>query len=171
MKHRSAEFSLSPITFCSINPVLNLHYMRMVYFWMSILSGILPIEADAQGTVAVQITNLRNDKGVCRVCLFDNAASFKGTEGKPVQCLVVPVGRQSSEAIFRDLAPGTYAVFVFHDANNNGKFDTNFLGIPKEGYGASRNNLPFAAAPSFDGNKISVAANTTTTLNIRLRNL
>ena len=33
--------------------------------------------------------------------------------------------------------PGTYAVAVHHDANANGAMDSNFLGMPKEGYGVS----------------------------------
>jgi uncharacterized protein (DUF2141 family) len=28
---------------------------------------------------------------------------------------------------------------VFHDENSNGKLDTNFMGIPREGVGASNN--------------------------------
>lgn len=49
--------------------------------------------------------------------------------------------------------------------------DKNFLGIPKEGYGASKNKLPFASAPDFDDNKFQVLQNTITNLTIRLRNL
>jgi len=33
--------------------------------------------------------------------------------------------------------PGTFAVSVFRDENSNGKLDTNFMGIPREGVGAS----------------------------------
>ena len=40
---------------------------------------------------------------------------------------------------FEDLPPGTYAVQVMHDENDNGKLDSNFLGIPSEGYGFSNN--------------------------------
>jgi uncharacterized protein (DUF2141 family) len=124
-----------------------------------------------QSTIVARMVNLRNDKGVCRVCLFDRAEAFNGKGGTPVQCLQVPVKDRAAEATFSGLAAGTYAVFVFHDANNNNKFDTNIFGIPKEGYGASRNNLPFAAAPSFNSNKIVIAPDTVTTLTIRLRNL
>jgi uncharacterized protein (DUF2141 family) len=49
--------------------------------------------------------------------------------------------------------------------------DTNFLGIPKEGYGASKNKLPFASAPTFADNKFDVGANNTINIEIRLRNL
>jgi uncharacterized protein (DUF2141 family) len=125
----------------------------------------------AQSTIVARITNIRNDRGVCQVCLFDNAAAFSGSSGAPLQCVQAPVKNGVSEAQFGSVAPGEYAIAVFHDANNNRKMDKNFLGIPKEGYGASRNNLPFAAAPAFDENKFTVPERNTTTLRIRLRNL
>ena len=75
------------------------------------------------------------------------------------------------QALFANVPPGIYAIMVFHDANNNNQFDKNFLGIPKEGYGASGNNLPFASAPAFNANKFEVKDGVLTTLNIRLRNL
>tara|TARA_B100000212_G_scaffold277330_1_gene216933 strand:+ start:117 stop:518 length:402 start_codon:yes stop_codon:yes gene_type:complete len=40
-----------------------------------------------------------------------------------------------------DIPPGTYAVKLHIDENENGKLDTNFLGIPKEQYGISNNIL------------------------------
>jgi uncharacterized protein (DUF2141 family) len=130
---------------------------------------LLAMGAGAQGRVVVKLSNLRNEKGVCRVCIFNSAAAFKGEEGTPVGCSTVSA--KEPQAVFESLSAGTYAVFVFHDANNNNRMDKNFLGIPKEGYGASRNNLPFAAAPTFEGNKFAVATKSTVTLNVRLRNL
>ncbi|RZK15020.1 MAG: DUF2141 domain-containing protein [Flavobacterium sp.] len=55
--------------------------------------------------------------------------------------------------------------------NRNNKMDKNFMGIPKEGYGASQNRLPFASAPTFNDNKFVVENNTITKLAIKLRNL
>jgi uncharacterized protein (DUF2141 family) len=49
--------------------------------------------------------------------------------------------------------------------------DKNFLGIPKEGYGASNNKLPFAAAPSYNDNKFTLGKSDIKQMNIKLRNL
>jgi uncharacterized protein (DUF2141 family) len=57
------------------------------------------------------------------------------------------VGTQS--VVFTNLKPGTYAVIVFHDANDNGKLDENWLGVPTEGYGFSNDAEGFLGAPSF----------------------
>ncbi|GAA4320728.1 DUF2141 domain-containing protein [Flaviaesturariibacter amylovorans] len=145
--------------------------MAMQRILLVLIAAAAARGAAAQSTIVARMSNVRNDKGVCRVCLFDKAAAFKGESGSPVQCQQVPVSGGAAEATFTGLPPGSYAVFVFHDANNNNKMDKNFLGIPKEGYGASRNNLPFAAAPTFDGNKITITDKTITTVRMRLRNL
>ena len=125
-------------------------------------------KAHAQNKVVVQVTNFENNKGVCIVCLYDNAKAFAG-KGQPVNCTAVSIANEVANACFENIAEGTYAISVIHDANNNKKFDTNFLGIPTEGYGASQNKLPFAAAPKFDENKSIVSANSTTTSTIKLR--
>jgi uncharacterized protein (DUF2141 family) len=143
---------------------------RKVYLLASMMAAA-SLAVQAQSKVVAQISNIRNDKGVCRVCLFDNAAAFKGESGAPLQCLQPGVKGGASEAVFENVQPGAYAIAVFHDANNNNQMDKNFLGMPKEGYGASGNKLPFASAPGFDENKFRVGDKTTTTLRIRLRNL
>ena len=122
----------------------------------------------AQNRVNVHITNFENNKGSCIVCLYDKASEFND-KGKPVQCTTVNISNKLTKAAFDNVAPGMYAVMVIHDANNNRKFDTNFLGIPKEGYGASKNKLPFAAAPKFDDNKFAVTDGSQTECVIRLR--
>lgn len=142
--------------------------MKPLLFLLFLLTGVF---SRAQSKIIAQISNVRNNQGVCQVCLYNNATSFSGDGGTPVQCVQSPVTNGTSEAQFENVPAGDYAIMVFHDANQNKKLDQNFLGIPKEGYGASRNKLPFASAPSFNDNKFTVQDKTTTTLRIRLRNL
>lgn len=60
----------------------------------------------------------------------------------------IPAGEARCD--FEDIPSGSYALVVLHDENMNGKLDTNWLGIPKEGYGFSNNAKPAAFhAPSF----------------------
>lgn len=143
----------------------------MKKFFFSGILLLFIISSGAQSKIVAQLTNLENDKGFCRACLFNSSASFNGKSGTPVQCIQAPVKNKMAQALFTNVASGTYAIFVFHDKNNNGKIDVNFLGIPKEGYGASKNKLPFAAAPAFNDNKFPVENNTTVYLTIKFRNL
>jgi uncharacterized protein (DUF2141 family) len=130
----------------------------------------LSLGAGAQSKVVAQISNFENTKGVCRACLFTSEEAFSGG-GEPFRCVQARVIAGTVQAEFDNVPPGTYALFVLHDANSNNKMDKNFLGIPKEGYGASRNKLPFAAAPTFKDNRFEVSKNATVRLSIRLRNL
>jgi uncharacterized protein (DUF2141 family) len=142
--------------------------------WKTILLPLLSIclagTAGAQGKVVVDVSHFRNDKGICIVGLYNNAKAFAG-KGQPVRQLKVAVQGKTAKAIFENLPAGTYAISVIHDANNNNRFDTNFIGIPTEGYGASQNKLPLAAAPKFEENKFSVDSSTTTAVHIKLRHL
>ena len=125
----------------------------------------------SQARIAVDLSNLRNDKGVCRACLFNSPASFKGETGEPFKCVAVEIRNLMAQAIFNNIPAGTYAMFVFHDENRNSTLDRNFLGIPKEGYGASKNKLPFAGAPTFEANKFISDGKTPVTLKVKMRNL
>ena len=124
----------------------------------------------AQGKITVQISNLKTNEGLVRLCLFDNAAAFGG-KGKPVQCVAASIANKNAVATFDQVPAGTYAVSVFHDVNKNNKLDLNILGIPKEGYGASQNKLPFAAAPVFKENQFTIQNGGHIQLPIRLRHL
>lgn len=122
----------------------------------AILSFVLAVSATASadpmpdGRVMVDIYGLRNAKGVVRCSLF---ASDNGFPDKPERALkqttapVIVDGRAA--CAFDDVKPGTYAVGFLHDENGNGKMDTNFLGMPKEGYGASRDARGKMGPPKF----------------------
>ena len=59
------------------------------------------------------------------------------------------ISEKRANCEFTGVAPGTYAVSVFHDENSNGKLDTNFIGMPKEGVGASNNASGHMGPPKF----------------------
>jgi uncharacterized protein (DUF2141 family) len=122
----------------------------------------------AQGKINAIVNGFENNKGVCRACLFDSEAAFAG-KGKPIVCKEVSIKSQQASIVFDQLPQGSYAIALFHDENNNARMDKNFLGIPKEGYGASKNKLPFAAAPKFEENKFVVTNGLVTNLTIKLR--
>ncbi|MGH7186252.1 MAG: DUF2141 domain-containing protein, partial [Pseudomonadota bacterium] len=61
-----------------------------------------------------------------------------------------------------------YAVQVYHDANGNGKLDTNLVGIPIERFGFSRDAAGNFGPPGFADAKVSVdGADQTIIINLR----
>ena len=86
-------------------------------------------------------------EGNLMVALYNSEANYQG-QGKPVQVAAIPALSEKVTYTFENLDGGTYAIKLFHDANSNGKMDTNMFGIPNEGYGFS-NNVGKFGEPDF----------------------
>jgi len=118
--------------------------------------------ADDGVTVTVAIAGLRNTKGNILACLTTRAATFPECDKDPHSLrLTVPARDTSAKGgpalVFRHVAPGTYAVSLFHDENANGRLDKT-MGIPSEGYGFSRDAAIRFGPPKFDAAKVTVAS-------------
>lgn len=104
----------------------------------------------------IALTGLRNDDGTVSVTLYgEKPAAFMAHRGWIAQARVKPAGRQA-EACFVVSGPGTYAVAVYHDANNNHHFDRTFLGLPAEGYGFSNDAPTPVGPPPFSAAKFAI---------------
>ncbi len=111
------------------------------------------------GTIYVEISGIKDPKGLMSIGLYSNEKGFPD-KGKEYKGTDVKVTGQTAVYTFKDVSFGTYAISIFHDTNSNGKLDKNFLGIPKEGYAFSNNVFGTFGPPDFkdasfefDGNK------------------
>lgn len=109
------------------------------------LLGPLTVQAiDLQ----VNIVGLRNAQGQVRVALFDRGDTFP--EGDhPLAAARAKAQPGTVTTSLTGLQPGTYAVSVYHDENDNGRMDKNILGVPREGYGFSNDARATGGPPSF----------------------
>lgn len=110
-----------------------------------ILIALLSISGTlfSQFKLEIEVTGIKNNTGKIMLQLMDSAektVSEQMSEIKDQKCLI----------LIENLKPGKYAVRYFHDENLNGKMDTNFMGIPTEGYGFSNNATGKFGPPSFD---------------------
>jgi uncharacterized protein (DUF2141 family) len=102
------------------------------------------------GKIVVQISEFRNTKGLARITLFDQSKGFPSKYKFGLKSKSIKLDTTLITVEFDSLDNGNYALSVLHDENGNGKMDTNFIGIPKEGYGVSNNINPKMRAPTFD---------------------
>jgi uncharacterized protein (DUF2141 family) len=114
-------------------------------------SSVLPqVEPPQANQIHIEIVGLRNGKGQVMCSLFSSAEEFpKKTDNAIARTTSVISGRHGV-CDFPGIAPGTYAISVVHDENSNGKLDTNFMGIPREGVGASNDARGHLGPPKFD---------------------
>lgn len=122
------------------------------------------------GRVVVRVTGLRNQKGKVLVALYRGAKGFPEDRDRVVRSKHVEISGGSAKAVFEDVAPGELAVAVLHDENGNLKMDW-FLGLPKEGYGISRNAHRFLRPPRYEDARMKLARGATLQVPIRMRYL
>ena len=108
---------------------------------VALLPGATPI-----GRVDVGIDNVRSAKGVLRFCVTADPANFPDcTDDARAVTRVVPAAVH--QLVFDGLPYGQYGIAVIHDENDNDRLDR-FAGIPREGFGFSRNpGLHFGLPP------------------------
>ena len=99
--------------------------------------------------IHVDVEGLRSDRGQVLCALFSSAADFPKKADKAVAHAKSEIVGGHATCEFQGVPPGTYAIAVFHDENSNGKLDTNFMGIPREGVGASNNAKGHFGPPKF----------------------
>ena len=102
-----------------------------------------------ESVIHVDIDGLRSDRGQVLCALFSSAADFPKRADRAVAHAKSEISGRHATCEFLGVSPGTYAVSVFHDENSNGKLDTNLLGIPREGVGASNNAKGHFGPPKF----------------------
>lgn len=106
----------------------------------------------------MEISGFRDSNGMARVCLYDGEKGFPLKLEYARRVVTVDITGNRARAMFRDVSPGTYAVSVLHDENGNGRMDTNALGLPKEGVGASNNPGSILGPPGFEDAKFTLSS-------------
>ena len=107
-------------------------------------------EQASPNLVHVEINGLHSNKGQVMCALFSSAAGYPKDYTKAIARAKSEIAGGRAVCEFPAVSPGTYAVATFHDENSNGKLDTKFIGIPREGVGASNNAKGHFGPPKFD---------------------
>ena len=118
------------------------------------LSMALLAPAAFAGDLTVTFVGVRSDKGKFSAGLFGEKDGWP--DGKAFAEVDIPPKPGDVTHVFKDLPPGLYAISAFHDENGNGKFDTNFIGLPKEGFAFSNDAKPGLAPPNFKASAFPV---------------
>lgn len=102
------------------------------------------------GKITVHIIELKHLKGMLGVSLYNSKKGFPGKHEQAYTSELKKISGTTENVVFEHLPYGSYAVSIMHDENNNGKLDTNFIGIPKEGVGVSNNPKIGMGGPKFN---------------------
>ncbi len=118
-----------------------------------LLISSMPVSAELS-SLKITVTEATTTTGTIEVTLFDSGESFLK------KSFLQQGGKVDENGIFvaefAGLEEGEYAVVVVHDENDNGAFDSGFLGFGGESLGYSNNVRPFLGRPDFDEVKLSI---------------
>ena len=102
-------------------------------------------------TLTVVISDFHSDVGALNIGIYDNKNDWLGSS--TVQKRSLKVREHNVEGVVTtsfNVEPGEYAISVHHDDNDNGKMDTNFIGIPKEPTGLSNGAVAKFGPPKYE---------------------
>jgi uncharacterized protein (DUF2141 family) len=115
--------------------------------------------------VVVDIKNINTKKGSLWAGIHNkhlNALRIAYTFYKIKE--IKKISNSNITYVFKDIPDGNYTVRVLHDENNNNKLDSNFFGVPTEGFGFSNNPEVTLSFPSFSETKFEVIEDINTTI-------
>lgn len=136
---------------------------KSILTFIGIIAATAVLIAGESNTLSVKIKKLKNTDGKLQVTLFDSEGNWLNNG----EMQVVSVDNKSEVIVtFENVTPGTYAVSVVHDENNNGEMDTGLFGIPTEDYGFSNDAKGSFGPASFEDSKFEISANKEIEINI-----
>ncbi len=139
--------------------------------------GPAPVRAaacDAPGAargwprIQVRVTGVRRIAGNVTFTLYGDRPELFLKHAGSLLVTRVPLAAATAEGCIAVSSPGTYAVAIYHDENDNHHFDRTLLGLPAEGYGFSNDAPTLFGPPAFAATRFAVPAGGTR-LAIRLR--
>ena len=102
-----------------------------------------------KSNIQVTVTNVSPQKGEIMAALFADEKAFPNDSKAAFKVAKTTANGGKAVLQFEQVPPGTYAIALFHDVNGDGKLNTNFIGIPKEGYGVSKNVKNLFSGPTY----------------------
>ncbi len=118
-----------------------------------------------QTALTVVVKKVESNEGEIAIAIYRDKDNWLDTD---FAFLKKRVKAQSGETriFFPSLPIGEYAIAVYHDENGDGSMDTNFIGIPTEGAGASRDAEGNFGPPSFEDAVFNFKESSTTVIHL-----
>ncbi|MCU0671496.1 MAG: DUF2141 domain-containing protein [Myxococcota bacterium] len=117
--------------------------------------SVAAVAAAQAGRISVTLTQIEGDEGTILCGLFrqsdaDGFPMGRSSAWKRLDRPASAVRDGRTTLTFDEVPAGRYAVSCMHDEDGNGEMRTGAFGIPKEGWGVSRNVSPTMRAPRFE---------------------
>jgi len=130
--------------------------MRKEIIFIFLVLNVASLIAQDKGKIIVEISGFRNNCGLAKVAIFNSAKGFPDCPDNALLKSKLKIINKTVTIEFSDLPFGFYAIGIIHDENMNDIMDSNWNGIPKEGYAVSKNVTGYFGPPIYDDAKIEL---------------
>ncbi|MEH1784909.1 DUF2141 domain-containing protein [Nostoc sp.] len=127
------------------------------------------VNAEPTATLTVVVNGIHHKKGEICFRVYANEKGFPMSNSSGSQSGCIKITGTSVKKEFSGLKPGTYAVSVLDDQNGDHKLNKDFFGIPKEGFGISKNPTVSIQTGTPKFRDASFVVNKNTTVNIIMK--
>ncbi len=113
---------------------------------------------EATSNLKIEVLGFPNNKGKARISVFskENKKSFPDKYPKATYKYILPIKDNKVIHTIENIPYGEYAVVVHHDSNEDNEINTNWLGIPKESFGASNDAKGSFGPPDYEDAKFQI---------------
>ena len=129
--------------------------MTMSKFFIPALLFISGFLFAQNSNLTVIVSGLESNTGLMTVELYNTKENFIKKYYKTVSS---PIKSNTATVTFIGISKAEYTVMVYHDENNNGKLDKNFMGMPKEPVACSNNAKGFMGPPKYEDAKFIITS-------------
>ena len=133
-------------------------FFALIALALSALLAAPAIPAEGGVTVNVTVTDLRNTKGRIIACMTSDERRFPRCRDVAGSYKANAAASDSVVLHFAGVSPGTYAIALLHDENENGRADRALTLIPREGFGFSRDAAVRMGPPDFEDAAFAVGS-------------
>ncbi len=116
-----------------------------------VLSGSVSLAvAGDVSNLRVEVSGLQKADGNIYLTIYDSDDTWLGEEFVLQEKVAIAEARVNDLVhVELSLPQGEYAISIYHDSNDNGDLDTNWIGIPKEPVALSNNAKPRFGPPKY----------------------
>lgn len=170
MKKHSQFANLLEITLEAIYPYKYVNrkyqyedFMKSYFISFVMFAFPLMVHSSEAFTLTLKIDSPHSEP--IYVAIYENEETFLDVDDAAIKKKFL-VNEHGSYTI-NLVSEGEYALSFFQDVNNNGEFDTSFLGMPEEPFGVSNNPISNFGPPSYSDSKFDLNSNLTIQIDLR----